>query len=285
MEDTQVKKKRIRKKTCEIDSLEKLKSDTRTDEIRKIIKPKIGKKIGPEKDEKDINQSQISFGKFNITVKKKETMTPENLRDYYDTKFKIDDSEKTAKLMVQEEYKDAVFEPLMEDDACILKKDTKTIDEKTIDEKTKVKVKVERTNVHRILSKFIDDIKTEWPEHTDILCWWCCHSFNNPPIPCPVEYDEIRNRYKVNGIFCGWSCASAYSVKEYSNLGLIYQMKNDLCGYTDNIVIAPPKYCLKNFGGYMTIKDYRALDKSKTLLISTEGLSYVNMEIAELKHS
>ena len=60
-------------------------------------------------------------------------------------------------------------------------------------------------------------------------------------------------------------------------------MKNELCGYSENIVVAPPKYCLKNFGGWMNIKDYRALDKTKTLLISTEGLSYINLEIAELR--
>jgi hypothetical protein len=295
MEDAQVKKKRVRKKTCEIDSLEKLKSDTRIDSKvdektetkpkTKVTKVKIEKAEKPKaiktsKKEEDVNQSQISFGKFNITVKKKETMTAEELRNYYDTKFKIDDSEKTAKLMVQEDDTNTVFEPLMEDDAYVPKK-TDNLGHKAVVEKPKAKI--ERTNVHRVLSKFIDGVKTEWPEKTDILCWWCCHSFDNPPVPCPVEYDEIRDRYKVNGVFCSWSCAAAYSVSEYSSLALIYQMKNDLCGYSENIVVAPPKYCLKNFGGYMTIKDYRALDKSKTMLISTEGLSYINMEIAELR--
>lgn len=294
MEEAQAKKKRIRKKTCEIDSLEKLKSDTRTSEpeektvakskTTKIIKPKVEKvekKKITKKDQKDqkdedLNQSQISFGKFNITVKKKETMTAEELRNYYDSKFKIEESEKTAKLMVQEEDTNALFEPIMEDDSYVPKKSEKS-------ESKPVRTKIERTNVHRVLSKFIDSTKEEWPENTDLLCWWCCHSFDTIPIPCPVEYDEIRERYKVNGIFCSWSCAAAHSVKEYSSLALIYQLRNELSGYSENIVIAPPKYCLKNFGGYMTIKDYRALDKTKTLLITTEGLSYINMEIAELK--
>jgi hypothetical protein len=303
MEEAQVKKKRVRKKTCEIDSLEKLKSDTRTSEPKvedsekvtkpkatRVTKPKVEKekvekvekapkktiKKESQNDKEDVNQSQISFGKFNITVKKKETMTAEELRSYYDNKFKIEDSEKTAKLMVQEDDTDAVFEPIMEDDTYVPKKSDSKPD--------KPRTKIERTNVHRVLSKFIDGTKEEWPEKTDIYCWWCCHSFDNSPIPCPVEYDEIRDRYKVNGVFCSWSCAAAYSIKEYSSLALIYQLKNELSGYSENIVVAPPRYCLKNFGGYMTIKDYRALDKTKTLLISTEGLSYINMEIAEMKN-
>jgi hypothetical protein len=290
MEEDQVKKKRVRKKTCEIDSLEKLKSDTRTEQTKsktkpvKTSKPKIDKEPKPKvkKEEKDDekNQSQISFGKFNITVKKKETMTPDELRNYYDTKFKIEDSEKTAKLMVQEDDANMTFEPMMEDDSY----SHVTVPKKNeVIKVEKIKPKIERTNVHKVLSKFIDATKEEWPEKTDILCWWCCHSFDTIPIPCPIEYDEIRERYKVNGVFCSWSCSAAHSIKEYSSLALIYQLKNELCGYSENIIVSPPKYCLKSFGGYMTIKDYRLLDKTKTLLISTESLSYVNQEILEMR--
>jgi hypothetical protein len=280
-----IKKKRIRKKTCEIDSLEKLKSDTKTkikEPIAKESKPKITK-VSKKDDKEELNQSQISFGKFNITVKKKESMTAEELRNYYDNKFKIEESEKTAKLMVQEDDSNMIFEPIMEDEEIYLEKNNVLKIASKPPEKSKTKI--ERTNVHRVLSKFISDIKTEWPEKTDVYCWWCCHSFDTMPIPCPLEYDEIRNRYKVNGVFCSWSCAAAHSIKEYSSLALIYQLKNELCGYSENIAVAPPKYCLKNFGGYMTIKDFRSIDKSKTLLISTEGLSYINQEILEIRFS
>ncbi len=286
----EVKKKRVRKKTCEIDSLEKLKSDTKKNKDVKDVKDtkdtkdKDSKKVVKKtviKDEKnELNQSQISFGKFSITVKKKESMTAEELRNYYDTKFKIEDSEKTAKLMVQEDDINTVFEPIMENET-VLKSNFKSTERSS--EPKIVKAKIERTNVHKVLSKFINDSKTCWPEKTDVWCWWCCHPFDTMPIPCPIEYDEIRNIYKVNGIFCSWSCAAAYSVKEYSSLSLIYQMKNKLCGYSENITVSPPRQCLKNFGGYMPITSYRALDKTKTFLISTEDLSYVNQEICELK--
>jgi hypothetical protein len=279
MDETQVKKKRIRKKTCEIDTLEKLKSDTKT--IKEPVQTKGKEKTKSKQDDQELKQSQISFGKFIITVNKKESMTAEELRTHYDQKFKIEESEKTAKLMVQDDDTNMIFEPIMEDDAFVSKRtDLKSSVEKV----DKIRAKVERTNVHKVLSKFIQDSKESWPEKTDIMCWWCCHSFDTIPIPCPIEYDEIRDRYKVNGVFCSWSCAAAHSVKEYSSLSLIYQMKNELCGYSENIIVSPPRYCLKNFGGWMTIKDYRSLDKTKTLLISTEYLSYVNLDIAEIKN-
>jgi len=273
--------------------LEKLKSETKSEQKNKEHQTKsAGKKHPPggdtprEKDDKEVLQSQISFGKFNITVKKKETMTAEELRVFYDKKFKIDESEKTAKLIVQEEDNDTIFEPMLENDTGGPGEGKKTLppgEPKALGEKPPLGGGGKTSNVHRILSKFIDSTKEKWPDKTDILCWWCCHSFNTIPIPCPIEYDEIRNRYKVNGIFCSWSCAAAYSVKEYANLSLIYQMREEISPLAEDIVVAPPRFCLKAFGGYLSIKDYRLLDKNKTLLISTEGLSYINLDIAEIR--
>jgi hypothetical protein len=66
---------------------------------------------------------------------------------------------------------------------------------------------------------------------------------------------------------------------------LVYQFKNELCEYSEQIIVSPSKYCLKSFGGYMSINDFRSLDNSKTFMISTEGLSYINQDIIEIKNS
>jgi len=288
MEEVVEKRKRIRKKTCEIDSIEKLKIGTSTNK-EKPEKPEKVEKIKPEKDKsEDLNQSSVSFGKFNITIKKTTTMTPEELRNYYDKKFKIEDSEKTAKLMIQDEQESLVFEPMMEDESLnLVHNDSNTA--LNLLTKPVQKPKIERTNVHKILSKFIQGTKSTWPQTTDILCWWCSHSFDTMPLPCPVDYDGIREHYRVNGVFCSWSCIAAYSIKEYTSLAMVYQFRNELLENSgqkidENIVIAPPKYCLKSFGGHMTIKDFRSLDKTKTILISTETLSYINQDIVEIKN-
>jgi len=267
MENSKVR--RTRKKTCEIDSIEKLKTETI---------PKISKSektiIKPENENtEELNQSQISFGKFNITVKKNPVMSTEDLRRYYDEKFKINDSEKTAKLMTQDNDQN-VYEPIMENE------ERGAVEFKTIQEpKTKVDKK------HRILSKFIQGTKQVWPKSTDVLCWWCAHSFSTMPLTCPYEYDEIRDRYTTNGVFCSWSCVAAYSIREYTSLEMVYRMKNSLGSENEpneTIKVAPSRYVLKNFGGYMTINEFRALDNSKNILISTENISYINQDIIEI---
>ncbi len=275
----QPQKRRTRKKTCEIDSLEKLKSDTIIKEPKQKPKEKSKNSIKDSKilkdsskditkdvtkdffkdDSEDLNQTQIPFAKYNITVKKKTAMTAEELREHFDKQFNIDESEKTAKFMTQEDDSSVIFEPMLEDS------DKTKSNKLNIKNNKPTRSRSEKINVHKVLAKFIQDSQIEWPTKTDTLCWWCCHSFDNSPIPCPVDYDHMRRRYKVNGVFCSWSCAAAYSAKEYSSLTLLYQMKNDVCGYSENII--------------------RSLDESTTIMISTEGLSYINQDICEIKHS
>lgn len=275
-----VKKRRVRKKICEIDSYEKLKVNSKDSNLT------TGNETDITDSRDDMNHTQISFGKFNITVKKTTALTPEELRKYYDEKFKINDSDKSAKLIVQTDSASTSYDPIMEDE--VDKKNTNKVSKKeSNDQKPISKKSVDKTN--KILHRFIGDVGEVWPKNTDVLCWWCCHNFETCPIPCPVEYDSIRRHYKVNGVFCGWSCAAAWSIKEHSSITLLYQMKDELgvcekgCEKEcEDIAIAPDKRVLKNFGGYMSIKDFRVIGVNKKILIGTESLSYINQDIVEL---
>lgn len=273
----EVKKKRARKKTCEIDSIEKL----RVEPLKPTVKPiKTNVSDGSTSHDTGLNQSHISFGKFNITVKKMPNTSPEELRNYYDKKFKIDDSEKTAKLMVQEQSESMLLVPIMENES---NNNTNNTNASTNAIQQKVSIK-DTTNHHKVLSSFIGSSSKTWPTSTNLLCWWCCHPFEGVPLPCPIEYDDVRDRYKVNGVFCGWSCISAYSIREYSSLSLVYQMRKQFePDFNSEISVAPPRFCLKNFGGYMDIEKFRDHNKT-TLLISTEHLSYINQEIVEIRN-
>lgn len=245
-------KRRTRKKTCEIDSIDKLNLP--------IIEQK------PIEESKNVEFSEKSlhpFGKFNITIEKSTAMTAEELRHYYDNIFGIKDSEKTAKFITQEKEDNEVYEPELENSQIKQKKTEKPV-------------------VQRILSKFINDLTTEFPTKTDILCWWCCNQFDSYPLPCPISYNKLVDKYKVNGVFCGWSCVAAYSLNEYKSLCLVYQLREQLTGETSELYIAPSKYILKCFGGFMDIEDYRKM--SSSILISTENISYINQEIVEIKN-
>ncbi len=275
-----VKKRRVRKKICEIDSYEKLKVNSKDSNLT------TGNETDPTDAREDMNHTQISFGKFNITVKKTTALTPEELRKYYDEKFKINDSDKSSKLIVQTDSASTSYDPIMEDE--VDKKNTNKVSKKeTSDQKPASKKNIDKTN--RILHKFIGEIGEVWPKNTDVLCWWCCHNFDTSPVPCPIEYDNIRRHYKVNGVFCGWPCAAAWSIKEHSSITLLYQMKDELgvCEKEcekgcEDIAIAPDKRVLKNFGGYMNIKDFRSIGVNKKILVGTESLSYINQDIIEL---
>lgn len=250
--DTKEPKKRGRKKMVEIVNQKPESSTNGTLVIE-------SKKIDRANSE-NVEQKQISFGKFNITLQQQHTMSNEEIRAYYDKKFNIEDTSKSAKIITQEPIEFGI----------------KTITEKK-DQKT--------YKIHRVLEKFIEGTKESWPEKTDLLCWWCCHEFNTMPLPCPVKYDSIRNRYSVNGVFCSWGCVSAYSIEKYTSLGLVYQLRNRILPnlVNNDIYISPSRYCLKKFGGYMDIEQFRTLDTD--IIISSESMDYVNQEIAEIKRT
>ena len=56
------------------------------------------------------------------------------------------------------------------------------------------KIKNELTNIKTVkkLYKVLDSLE-EWPEKSDLLCHWCCHSFDSMPIPCPIFVESKNN--------------------------------------------------------------------------------------------
>ena len=96
-------------------------------------------------------------------------------------------------------------------------------------------------------------------------CWWCCYSFNNNPIYIPTDYEN--NEFKVYGNFCSFSCALSYNY--YNNKDIEQSIKNESLIYTfynkiennsseiKKIKYAPPKELLIDFGGTLTIDEFR----------------------------
>ena len=104
-----------------------------------------------------------------------------------------------------------------------------------------------------------------WPACTHVLCWHCCHAFNTPPLPMPVEYNDRQNLFRVMGTFCSWNCMAAYNRdqnKSILNRGphalAISLFHKRMTTSTKTISPAPPRCVLKAFGGYMDIEEFRA---------------------------
>lgn len=94
-------------------------------------------------------------------------------------------------------------------------------------------------------------------------CWWCCHDFNSPELKMPHKYDTLRNIFYTSGIFCSWSCMKAYAIDKYGVTrggiicGNMITMRKKLFNKIGQIRKAPNRFELLEFGGSMTIEEFR----------------------------
>lgn len=101
--------------------------------------------------------------------------------------------------------------------------------------------------------------------HTNKLkCWWCCHNFKGLPVGCPMRADS-----QWQGNFCGWPCAMKWSWELGGAHAGERQMQirclmKKLHGIplSSRINPAPPRECLKCFGGEMYIQQFRQCTSS-----------------------
>lgn len=100
----------------------------------------------------------------------------------------------------------------------------------------------------------------------DVLCWWCCHSYDNQTYGIPIKKEN--EVYVTKGYFCSLSCAKSYNnndnilIKEKQNRNLLIEMLNDeITENSKDVEMAPPRETLKVFGGVLTIEEFRKNDK------------------------
>ena len=115
--------------------------------------------------------------------------------------------------------------------------------------------------VKEIMVQFDDFNKiNQWPHTIDIKCWWCCHNFDSTPCGIPIKYEN--DSFYVMGCFCSFNCALSYNFntkidKKWERAGLIKLLHNKIFNVDEDVEYAPNRECLKDFGGYMTIDEFR----------------------------
>ncbi len=235
----------------------------------------------------NFEETQISFGRLNITLQSTPQISENELRKSFDIHFNIAENEKVPNVLSQDNLGSEFIIPRQDSSRDTGNgqgfgqgfEETPEPAMRTFKRQLK-KVK----KVYKVLPKFQD--LEEWPKSSNILCWWCCHSFKNEPVPCPVSHDKIKNTFKAKGIFCSWSCSAAYSMERYKSVSFIYLLKQMISNDFEDIIVAPDRIVLESFGGYMSIEDFRKfghdpIKKNQEIHISTEYLSYVNQDILE----
>jgi hypothetical protein len=94
-------------------------------------------------------------------------------------------------------------------------------------------------------------------------CWWCCHDFKGTALSMPYKYYERLDKFTTAGTFCSWSCMKSYALDKYGiNRGSIIcgnmiMMRKKLFGKLGSIKPAPKRVRLVEFGGDLTIEQFR----------------------------
>ena len=236
----------------------------------------------------DNEQKHVSFGNLNILVTEEEKIDTSDIK-----KILFEQSRNFSPLVDKIKDESDFNSPVQsESEAEVINmgicKDCKKSYGKEVKEKSNTKlIAVEKKRVHKQLygfSKKLDETK-QWPESSNNLCWWCCHSYNNRPVPSVIRYDERLKVYKLKGLFCSWECSAAFTLDNRSPLCWLYKlMKYWLDEKHINIIPAPSRFVLKSFGGHMTINEYRKCkyQDRKFYLSEDSRMSYVNQDILEI---
>lgn len=112
-----------------------------------------------------------------------------------------------------------------------------------------------------------------WPTQTDVKCWYCSHCFDTTPLGIPLERNA-GGVYQLSGVYCSFGCMKADNMQRCSShkrtlsSQLIGEMMRDVYGIVNDVPLAPPRQLLKEFGGTMTIEEFRrdSLQTTKQLV-------------------
>lgn len=115
--------------------------------------------------------------------------------------------------------------------------------------------------------------KLENSKIDNILCWWCCHPFDNQVYGIPIKKEN--DIYITKGFFCSLNCSKSYNLsdniifKEKQNRNILINMLNTELNnngkYVD-VKESPQRETLKLFGGHLDINDFRENKKNYKLI-------------------
>ena len=94
----------------------------------------------------------------------------------------------------------------------------------------------------------------------NIKCWWCKNNFTSTPIQLPENY--FNNNFYCIGHFCSFNCLRSYNLDlndclTYKRDSLIYLLYFLSFNFYSTIKQAPHWITLKEFGGVLTIDEFR----------------------------
>ena len=169
------------------------------------------------------NTNNLNFGNLCIKVHDKEAEQSSNLQNYFTN------NKDTCDIYLSSD----------EEDTCNVKKNISK------------NLKIYTNNV---------DSTSEQIKATNIRCFNCHHSFENTPFFLPFDYSTKLDRYKLYGNFCSPNCVKSFAMSnkifEHKTY-LVGQFYRKLFGSNFKISPSPSIYNLKEYGGKMSIEEFR----------------------------
>jgi len=92
-------------------------------------------------------------------------------------------------------------------------------------------------------------------------CWWCCHTFDSKEIKLPISKNPDSTKYNCIGKFCSPECVCAYIVDSgdrYGDPWTQYELLHEMIQVNETIQPAPKRELLSEFGGDLTIEQFRS---------------------------
>ncbi len=152
---------------------------------------------------------------------------------------------------------------------------TNTDLEKKIDNNMIIRIKLDNNNTdmnENILPGYNYSTTDNYVnEDTCNKCWNCFHDINSNKKSIPLDYEN--GIFYIYGYFCTNGCCLRYISENFKNTELwskyeIFQFYNrEIYGENINIKLPPSKFSLKEFGGNLTIEEYRKENEYKEINI------------------
>tara|TARA_B110000093_G_scaffold183334_1_gene233691 strand:- start:11321 stop:12373 length:1053 start_codon:yes stop_codon:yes gene_type:complete len=159
---------------------------------------------------------------------------------------------------------------------------------RNIDKKENIMNSIEKKNTHTCLEEFIENKK--WIDNTNVLCWWCCHTFENKPFGLPIKYKN--NKFSVTGCFCSLECVSSYNFNDNNNMLDVWEcyslinLLSQKLNYKNIIKLAPHKISLKIFGGKLDIEEFRNFTNSNRIInVLDYPMIATNQQLEEINYN
>jgi hypothetical protein len=219
-------------------------------------------------------------------IKKKRGRKPKNVNNLISNKIAINEDE-----VISEEEKVILHLPISIDklnsnvDDNIFIKPESVVEDKNISSESSDTL---LTNYNSMIYNNVNKILTHnlvFDKNTK--CWWCRNTFDTPSVQLPDDY--YNDTFYCIGNFCSFSCCKSYNSdnvntllisKRESLLNLLYYMTYKRY---DEIIHAPHWTVLKEYGGILSINDFRKnlLTNTKEYLVLHPPLISRQMQIEE----